>query len=155
MKLFDHVKDLLKPLPDPEKAYMKYWCQLYRFVSGSQIKPIVSMIIAEFQNSREIGLFLNPKELDTEISFWLDAINELGGTETILKTYDSTTAKEKFVGFRTSRLSKEIEFYQNLLAESKTPPPNAYLSHLERVETRMINAIFNNELTYVHPKPPV
>lgn len=155
MKFFDQVKDLLKPLPDPDKAFLKYWCRIYLFISGSQIELIVSMIIAQFHESRELGLFLDSKELDTEINFWLDTINELEGTDIILNNYDPTTAKEKFAQFRKDHLSESIEFYQNLLAESKTLPPNAYLSHLERVENTFIKAIFDKKFVYVHPKPPI
>ncbi|NCP47495.1 hypothetical protein COT86_01575 [Candidatus Collierbacteria bacterium CG10_big_fil_rev_8_21_14_0_10_43_36] len=131
--IWNTIRDTISPLPDPKDPV---WVEIPRryseFLTKNQIIEIRTLILDEARISRELGLFIRPKDLDHEIRLWLVFINWLAGPKTIAEKF----TLELFQEFTTGLFEQEF-------ANSN----NAFLLHLETVRTRIIHAIFNGELT--------
>lgn len=142
------VHDTISPLPDPQTVLNKFWRLPFRNLSGHQLEQIITMVIDEARISRSFGLFIRPEDLDTEILFWLTFVNTVGPERIRQSNWDHIW--QLAANARTGNFEKLSQYYFDLISRSKskiTSANTAYDCHLQAVQKRILDCIFDGKLT--------
>lgn len=139
------IKNFLSPLPDPKIEVNKYWILPFPHLTGHQLELIITMVIKEAKVSREFGLFIRPKDLEKEISFWLTFVNNIGPD--VIRSSEWRQIWNLATATRDMSFGEIGQYYFDLISNSKPKITNANTAfhiHLEGVQTRILTAIYNN-----------
>ena len=127
------LKDILYPLPDPEREAYKFFTSPLQHLVYDQIKELVRFVLDEVRKSKALGLYIKNEHIEKEELIILVTINAMGGEK----------AQQLITETMWKHFEQETLHYFVLSKERGEAVHNKYNCHLESVLNRLLHEIYD------------
>jgi len=137
------LKDILYPLPDPEREAYKFFTSPLQHLVYDQIKELMRFVLDEVRKSKALGLYIKNEHIEKEELFFLVTINAMGGVTYMRKAFSHEKAQQLITETMWKHFEQETLHYFVLSKERGEAVHNKYNCHLESVLNRLLHEIYD------------